>query len=117
MEDGQPLAFVRRTFEVYTCASPDIPRLFWDLTTWELLNMGVRHVLDLPQRLNEQFGITPVFIENALSPHVVQTTGMVALMNKYEIKRPPQYLIARTKHYSWPKAAGMQATPNILEEV
>lgn len=103
------LSFVADTFHVRTCAeSEESPptKLLKDFTTWELLNITPSEVLDIPTRLNRDYGITPAFLQKALDPYSVQTLGKDTLERKYDIK-PMAYFASATMHYSWPKGAGM----------
>lgn len=106
MADGQPLAFARSIFTVPERRFPRPSRNFWSLSTWELLNLPLHDILDLPRELLRQCGVAPQSLERALAPHVVQTVGMADMLLGNGIRRSPQYLIASTRHYSWPKAAG-----------
>jgi hypothetical protein len=97
-------------FEVKSWADKDkgeIPKNFRSLDTWELLNLRPETVLDLPDTLREKFGITSDFLTKALKEFNIQTTGRGPLEQHFEIEQPIQYLIGKTRHYSWPKGAGM----------
>lgn len=104
---GEPLNFISDSFEVETCAEPRQSKLLKDLDTRELLNLRVQDILDVADRLHSEYGITSTFLESALGKYIVQSTGKEDLLLRFSINRPPQYLISSTKHYSWPKAAGM----------
>ncbi|KAF4156924.1 hypothetical protein CNMCM6069_006220 [Aspergillus lentulus] len=97
-------------FEVYSWADKDkgeIKKNFRSLNTWELLNLRPETVLDLPDKLREKFGITSDFLAKALKESNIQTTGRGPLEQHFEIKQPIQYLIGKTRHYSWPKGAAI----------
>lgn len=106
MKEGGPLAFIADTFKIHPCAYPDEEVLFYTLHTWDLLNLQVQDILDIPSRIQKEYGISPTFLQLALEPYLLQTTGKDALQTAYGIVLPPQYLISSTKHYSWPKSAG-----------
>ncbi|KAF7179940.1 hypothetical protein CNMCM7691_008992 [Aspergillus felis] len=80
---------------------------FRSLNTWELLNLRPKTVLDLPDILRKRFGITSDFLTKALKEFNIQTTGREPLEQKFEIEQPIQYLIGKTRHYSWPKGAAI----------
>uniref|UniRef100_D8Q5H7 L-tyrosine decarboxylase C-terminal domain-containing protein n=1 Tax=Schizophyllum commune (strain H4-8 / FGSC 9210) TaxID=578458 RepID=D8Q5H7_SCHCM len=102
-----PLRFVADSFKVPTADSPHEPQLFKDLDSWQLLNLPISVTLGIGEELLLQYGITNDFLTSALSPYLVQSTGMEELIRKYNITAPPQYLISNTKHYSWPKSAAL----------
>lgn len=60
--DG-PLRFIPDTFSVKTCQGKLKP--FRELTTWELLNLRPKTILDIPEQLNDQYGITPTWLQDA----------------------------------------------------
>lgn len=102
--DEGKLHFVANDFKIHTCTGEE--KLFKDLTTWELLNLRPSIVLDLPQLLNDNFGISPKFIEECLTPYSIQTTGKDVLERHFGIDKPIRYMIGKARHYSWPKAGG-----------
>lgn len=78
---------------------------------WELLNLSPETVLDLPNELNKQFGITGKFLESALKDYNIQTIGREALEKEFKVKSTPKYFLSKTRHYSWPKGAGTLSNP------
>ncbi|KAK3347118.1 pyridoxal-dependent decarboxylase domain protein [Lasiosphaeria hispida] len=104
-DDDGPLRFVPETFNVRTCQGKLKP--FRDLSTWELLNLKPKTILDIPEQLHTQFGITPTFLQSALDSYNVQTTGKDVLERHFNLATSPSYLIPSTKHYSWPKGAAI----------
>ena len=110
MKPGNPLSFIEDTFTIRTCSAQNEDVLVKDLSTWELLNLRSSDILDIPGRLQSQYGITPGFLEGALQTFLVQTTGKDALESEFNITQPCQYLVSSTKHYSWPKGAGTSAS-------
>ncbi|KAI0031006.1 pyridoxal phosphate-dependent transferase [Vararia minispora EC-137] len=106
MEPRQPLSFASSALRVHTCAQPDKEVLFSSLTIWDLLNLPVDVILDLPELLEKQCGVTPDFLATALNPFSVQENGKDELMKKYGIIEPV-YFASATRHYSWPKAAAL----------
>ncbi|KAK7420377.1 hypothetical protein QQX98_002800 [Neonectria punicea] len=97
------LKFIAERFKVTPCKKGSPEKLFKDLEQWELLNLRPEIVLDLPRKLNEQFGITGAFLEGALKEYNIQTVGREV----FDIKNPMQYLVSKTRHYSWPKGAAI----------
>ncbi|KAH9946461.1 pyridoxal-dependent decarboxylase domain protein [Amylocystis lapponica] len=81
-------------------------KLFKDCSTWELLNLRASTVLSLPARLTAQFGVSPTFVQDAMTEYDVQTVGKQSVEVKYGVKEPRGF-VARTKHYSWPKGAAL----------
>ncbi|KAL2864761.1 pyridoxal phosphate-dependent decarboxylase family protein [Aspergillus lucknowensis] len=88
-------------FKVKPCHQKD-KKAFGDLTTWEMLNLEVSTVLEIPDRLYNEFGISATALAAALNDYSIQTVGKDALEREYYVK-PMKYLVANTKHYSWPK--------------
>lgn len=117
MDDpGGPLRdVIPESFSVRTCQGK--LKKFRDLTTWELLNLKPKTVLDIPEQLHDEFGISPEWLSSkaALDPYNIQTTGKDVLEDHFGIDptKPGQYCVSSTRHYSWPKSAGM-ATPGFL---
>lgn len=103
LRKGGKLEFIGSKFEVQIwrdgiCNS----RPLTELTGWELVNLEVPIVLDLPVRLQQEFGISPNCLDDALKRISIQTTGKDSLEREFKIN-PMKYLVANTKHYSWPK--------------
>jgi hypothetical protein len=107
MEAGGPLEFIANTFHL----SDDDPKLFKDLTPWELLNIPPGVVLEIPDRLRKIYGVTSQFLQTNLKKYLVQTVGkdsnIFEKFNTAETKLNEMvYFVSTAKHYSWPKAAG-----------
>lgn len=77
--------------------------LLRDMDTWTLLNLHPETVLDLPEKLNKDYGISNHFLEGALKKFHIQTIGRGPLEDAHMQKNPAQYFLAKTRHYSWPK--------------
>lgn len=103
MDEGT-LGFIANTFFVTTCTGEE--KLFKDLDQWELLNLRSEVILNLGDALYNQFGITPEYLEDALKPFNIQTTGKDALERHFNVTKPTKYFVSQTRHYSWPKGAG-----------
>jgi hypothetical protein len=99
------LSIISKTFKVETCEGGD-PKLFSQLSTWELLNLKVSTILDIPDRLQKEYGISSKFLQNSFGKYSIQTIGKDALEKEFEISKPIQYMESATKYCSWPKAAG-----------
>ena len=97
------LKFIANDFYTRTCMG-DKKRII-DMGTWELLNLQPSTVLDLPDRMYKEFGISPKFLEGVLKHYNIQSTGKDVLERDFDIK-PPQLLLATSRHYSWPKGGG-----------
>ena len=103
MKQGGPLSFIAPTFEVETC--PGVKKLMKDLTKWELLNLKPKEVLDIPEKLHGQYHISPSFLESVMQDYGIQSTSKGVLEEEFGVG-PMKYFLTRTRHYSWPKAAG-----------
>ena len=104
MAEGAPLNFIASDFMVETCAGQK--KKFIDLSTWELLNLKPDTVLDLSDRIYDEYGVSSDFISDVMGKYSIQSTGKDVLEQKYEIAKPIQYMLANTRHYSWPKGSG-----------
>ncbi|GAW26288.1 putative L-tyrosine decarboxylase [Rosellinia necatrix] len=98
------LSTVEPPFTVETCNAG--PKEFLKLTKEELLNLTPSTVLSIPTLLGEKYSISPSFLQDALKPYLVQTTGKDELERKFGIN-PGKYMICATKHYSWPKGGAI----------
>lgn len=101
--DG-PLSFVSDSFAVKTAQNEE--KLFKSLSTWELLNLKPETVLDLPDRLNRDYGISAKYMEQVLDEFGIQSRGKDALERDFGMEKPGQYMLSGTRHYSWPKGGG-----------
>ena len=104
MAEGAPLNYIASEFMVDTCAGKK--KRFIDLSTWELLNLKPDTVLDLSDRIYDEYGISSAFMSEVINKYNIQSTGKDILEQKYEITKPIQYMLANTRHYSWPKGNG-----------
>ena len=90
-----------------TLASGETKRLV-ELTTWELLNIPLDGVLELPGRIHETYDIDEDLIDELLDLYTLQTLGHHEFSRRYMEGLPePAVLVSGTHHYSWPKAAAM----------
>lgn len=105
MKEGGPLHFISKKFLIETCTRSQ--KLFVQLCPWELLNLKVPTILEIPDRLYNEFGITGAFLQDVMAKYGIQAVGKDALEKDLGIEKPIQYLITNTRHYSWPKGAGM----------
>lgn len=106
MKPGKELNYIADSFKVSLPTSAE-PKLLADLSAWELLNLAAKTILDIPRRLEAEYGITPTYLDSVLGNYIVQTRGKQAVEFEWGVKTPPRYFISGTKHYSWPKGAGM----------
>ncbi len=104
MGDGKPLEFVRSKFHVETCQG--VQKLFSELSTWELLNLKPNVVLDIPDRLYRELGISNDYLSGVMNEFTIQSTGKDVVEKEFGIEKPCQYLLATSRHYSWPKSGG-----------
>ncbi|KAK3379707.1 pyridoxal phosphate-dependent transferase [Lasiosphaeria ovina] len=107
MDDADgPLRFVPDAFSVRTCQGRLKP--FRELSAWELLNLKLKTILDMPARLYSEYGITPTWLQDALDGYNIQTVGKDLLDQHYKIgAKNTRYFVSGSKHYSWPKAAAL----------
>ena len=103
MKDGKPLAFIADSFKMKPCAGDS--KLFKDFTTWELLNIRPTDILDLPERLYDQYRISPDFITSIMETFGIQSTSKDILEKEFDVG-PMSYFVSNNRHYSWPKAGG-----------
>ncbi|KAE9407609.1 PLP-dependent transferase [Gymnopus androsaceus JB14] len=103
--DEGPFQFISDTFTVKTCQ--DEEKLFASLNTWELLNLKLSTILEIPQRLFKEYGISPVYFNKVMNGYSIQTVSTKALESKFQITAHPRYYVSSTKHYSWPKSAAL----------
>ncbi|KAK4668537.1 uncharacterized protein QC764_708110 [Podospora pseudoanserina] len=109
IEEGS-LNFLAGEFEVKT--STGDAKLFTELSTWELLNLKPSTILEIPSTLAEQYSISSTFLQAALKPYLIQTTGKSVIEQKYGFE-PGKFLISATKHYSWPKGGAISGIGSI----
>ncbi|KAG2005933.1 group II decarboxylase [Coprinopsis cinerea AmutBmut pab1-1] len=117
MSPSGPLHFISSTFKISKCTDPVIPpsapsseeplHLFTSLSTWELLNLMPETILAIPDRLQKEYQISPTFLEEVMAEYIVQSTGMEGLKERWGFKESPKFLMAGTKHYSWPKGLAL----------
>ena len=104
MKDDGPLAFAAASFKIQPCVGAE--KLLKDLSTWELLNLKPTTILDIPERLYSQFHISPDFLDVVMKKYGIQSTSKTVLEKDFDIGGI-KYFVSNTRHYSWPKAAGM----------
>ncbi|KAH0435451.1 pyridoxal-dependent decarboxylase domain protein [Colletotrichum camelliae] len=104
-DEGQKLEFLKDSFHVENCQGER--KLFAHLSTWELLNLKPSDVLDLPDRLYQEHGISNKFLSDLMNEFTIQSTGKDDLEREFGIDKPGQYMLANTRHYSWPKGAAI----------
>ena len=85
MKNGGPLSFIAPTFEIETCLG--VTKLIKDLTEWELLNLKSKEVLDISEKLHEQYHVSPTF----------QSTGKGVLEEEFGVG-PMKDLVSNTRH-------------------
>lgn len=112
MAPGAPLEFIADSFHVCVCEDSNKrrPKLLKDLDLWELMNLRLEVVMEIPERLETDYQITQSYLNEVLQKYLIQSTGKDKLEQKWQIEHPAQYLVANTKHYSWPKGAGKRCS-------
>ncbi|KAK6346656.1 hypothetical protein TWF696_006775 [Orbilia brochopaga] len=106
------LKFIGNKFLVQPCKTGSAEKPLIELQLWELLNLRPETVLDLPAKLNKEFGISSEFLAGALEEYNIQTVGRGPLEEYFaehyhEPIKPMRYFAAKTRHYSWPKSAAI----------
>ncbi|RGP63878.1 hypothetical protein FLONG3_9772 [Fusarium longipes] len=101
------LQFIADRFYASSCFYAPSKTLFKDLQGWDLLNLRSEVILDLPDQLNKQFGITSKFLESALNEFNIQTIGREILEREFKVTKPIKYFVSKTRHYSWPKGVAI----------
>jgi hypothetical protein len=109
LKEGNPLHFLASKFYIETCQGEQ--KLFSTLTNWELLNLKPSDILDIPDRLFQEHCISNAFLSEVMNKYTIQSTGKDVLEDEFGIQQPCQYMVAKTRHYSWPKGAGMLSSP------
>ncbi|KAF6815192.1 hypothetical protein CSOJ01_03644 [Colletotrichum sojae] len=105
-DEGQPLDFLAKSFHVENCVGER--KLFVSLSQWELLNLKPSDILDIPDRLYQEHGISNAYLsDQVMNKFTIQSTGKDILEREFNIQNPCQYMLATTRHYSWPKGAAI----------
>ncbi|KAI1330742.1 pyridoxal-dependent decarboxylase domain-containing protein [Xylariaceae sp. FL0255] len=100
----KPLEYLSEVFYVENCQGTR--KLFTSLSEWELLNLKPNDILDLPDRLYQEFGVSNSFLSSIMNEYSIQSTGKDTLEREFGAK-PGQYFLSTTRHYSWPKGAAI----------
>ncbi|KAL0768837.1 hypothetical protein CaCOL14_008145 [Colletotrichum acutatum] len=103
--NGEALNFLSEAFKVETCKGET--KLFADLSTWDLLNLKPSDILDLPDRLYQEYGVSNAFLSDVMKKFTIQSTGKDELEREFGLELPGQYMLSNTRHYSWPKGAAI----------
>ncbi|KAK7932402.1 pyridoxal-dependent decarboxylase conserved domain protein [Apiospora marii] len=104
-DPDQKLHFLSEEFHVETCKGER--KLFARLSNWELLNLKPSDILDLPDRLYQEHGVSNAFLSEIMKKFTIQSTGKDELERELGLTKPCQYMLANTRHYSWPKGAAI----------
>ncbi|KAF9872470.1 pyridoxal-dependent decarboxylase domain protein [Colletotrichum karsti] len=99
------LSFLSESFYVENCQGQR--ELFVKLSNWDLLNLKPTDVLDLPDRLYQEHGVSNKFLSDIMNKYTIQSTGKDVLERELGLVKPGQYMLATTRHYSWPKGAAI----------
>lgn len=107
MKEGGPLAFIAEDFVIEPCIGSK--KLFQKLSVWELLNLKLKTILDIPKRLYSQYHIAPGFLNDVMQKYGIQSTEKQTLEKEFDVP-DAQFLVSNTGHYSWPKGGGKHTT-------
>jgi glutamate/tyrosine decarboxylase-like PLP-dependent enzyme len=95
-----------RHIKVQPCCGEMIELI--QLDAWALVNLPVDTILELPTRIEKEYGIDSVTITQALDSYLLQTLGLATFMSSYASDlKAPAVMGPATKHYSWPKNAAL----------
>jgi glutamate/tyrosine decarboxylase-like PLP-dependent enzyme len=82
-----------------------------DCSAWELVNLPVETVVNLPSEVQAQCNIDPAALADSMAPYTVSALGMAGACSEYLFKKGlgalPIMTVPTTKHYSWPKGAAL----------
>ena len=82
-----------------------------ECTAWELLNLPIEVVVDLPTLVNTQTKIAPDDLASFMSRCTVSALGMAGACQEYilgkGLENLPVMTAPATNHYSWPKGAAL----------
>ncbi len=86
-------------------------KILANCTAWELLNLPIEAVVNLPALIKAQTGIGPIETASLMAPYTVSALGSAGACQEYifsrGLKNLPVLTTPATKHYSWPKAAAL----------
>jgi hypothetical protein len=51
-------------------------------------------------------GVSNSYLSDVMDKFTIQSTGKEVLEQEYMSGKPARYMLANTRHYSWPKGAG-----------
>jgi glutamate/tyrosine decarboxylase-like PLP-dependent enzyme len=75
---------------------------------WVLVNLRVDDVVNLPQKIQDAYGIAPSITNAALEPYALQNIGMLEFYKRFMSDLPtPVVFVPTVRHYSWPKAGAL----------
>jgi glutamate/tyrosine decarboxylase-like PLP-dependent enzyme len=79
-----------------------------ELATWDLLNLPLDELLELPARIIGTTGIPADAVDAAIGAVSVQTLGLVEFHRRFMADIPaPVAMAPATAHYSWPKSSAL----------
>ncbi len=86
-------------------------KILANCTAWELLNLPIEAVVNLPALVAAQTGIQPSDTASFMAPYTVSALGMAGACQEFifsrGLKNLPVLTTPATKHYSWPKGAAL----------
>ncbi|KAI5786778.1 pyridoxal-dependent decarboxylase domain protein [Pyronema domesticum] len=115
MRSDEELHYLEDKFKLRTCNTDKeqnlISKTMKEITAWELLNIRVDDILDIPRRLYEEHNISPATLQRSMDKHGIQNVGQATMVENYakygETIKPMKVLFSSTNHYSWPKACAL----------
>ncbi len=86
-------------------------KILANCSAWELLNLPIDVVVDLPTLVEDQTDIDPSDLASYMSRYTISALGMAGACHEYILSRGlknlPVMTSPATNHYSWPKAAAL----------
>lgn len=84
------------------------PTKLMRMSPWELVNLPLDIVLEIPTRIQTEYGFKPEIVTKALEPYLLQTLGIREFFSRFAPELgSPVVLGPATKHYSWPKNSAL----------
>ncbi|CCM06759.1 uncharacterized protein FIBRA_09057 [Fibroporia radiculosa] len=106
IEEGG-LGFLASSFTISLTRGRSESSLFMQASTTDLLNLKPEVILDIPNRLSQEYGISQQFLNEEIGRYLIQSVGREPLERRYGLTSTPKYIVSKMCHYSWPKGAAV----------
>ncbi|VDB87312.1 unnamed protein product [Peniophora sp. CBMAI 1063] len=116
MDEDPSLKIVQTTFTIRLRTSSE-PKLFYDCTSWELLNLDSLTIARIPGQLYERYNISSEALSDIVRPFSIHTLGMERLDAEFGITKPPVYFVSVANRHSWSKGCAItgSGSGNLIE--